>query len=181
MKINDEKGYTLMELLVVIFLLISLSTVILLSNNGSKDVAKVNAAARKLEAVLTEAQSYGNSGKACPPGSNNFDNGYGVFVSTTIPDRIIVYCGNGNGTAMGERYSPGVSTVVETVYFDAGVKVTNAGTGNQTHVYFKRGMNGAHLYDNGTTQQASRTVTLGKGVISAKVTVNKTGLIYIEQ
>ncbi len=179
MKINDEKGYTLMELLVVIFLLISLSTVILLSNNGSKDVAKVNAAARKLEAVLTEAQSYGNSGKACPPSLNNFDNGYGVFVSTTNPDRIIVYCGD--GTAPGEKYSSGASAVVETVYFDAGVKVTNVGTGNQTHVYFKRGMNGAHLYGNGATQQASRTVTLGKGAISAKVTVNKTGLIYIEQ
>ncbi len=180
MKSVYEKGYTLMELLIVIFLLTGLSTVILLSNNGTKDVARVNAAARLLESTLVEAQSYGNSGRACPIGSNEFDNGYGVYVTNgTNNDRIIVYCGNGPG-GNPEKYSSGVNTVIETIYFDGGVTVTSVGGGNETHALFKRGSNEVHLYSNGSTLQNLRIITLSKGSQSKNIVINKTGLIYIQ-
>lgn len=190
-----EKGYTLIELIVVVALLLGLTTVMVLNGTGSRRVVHLNNAALQLESALTKAQALGHSGQAFPPGDASteaFDRGYGVYLERDS-GQVIIYGGQGDASAAEERYS-NASQNFEVFTFSGGVQVSNIAfsdpppTTQRLHVLFRRGETEAHIHGHPVAppfnNRNSVTITLSTGsgaqTISKRVIINKTGLIYID-
>ncbi|HCC05067.1 TPA: hypothetical protein DEP58_02050 [Patescibacteria group bacterium] len=186
-----ENGYTLIELLVVIALLAGLSAVLLLNGAESRNLVQLQTSAQQLESALTQAQAYGNSGRAFPAGTDKFDSGFGVFVTTASPKNIRIYGGLGDANASGtfdegeEKYTVATQNF-ELIKLGGNVEIggirgispnANASEG---HVLFRRGEAEAHIYTNNQTPDGLR-ITLASGSASIDVVINKAGLIYIDQ
>ncbi len=194
------KGYTLLELIVVIAMLTSVGTVMLLNGADSRRIARLEGATRQFQSALNQVQSYGSSGKSFPPGSVNtgdFDKGYGVYVTTDTADsankKIILYGGKGGAnTGAEERYTDPTTQVFETLTFEGGVYVSGIALSTATstlnltqgHVLFRRGVSGARVYQADNTLLPGLMVRLAIGsggdVITRDVYIYSTGLFYVE-
>jgi type II secretory pathway pseudopilin PulG len=191
MNTSKNKAFTLIELVVVCALLTGLTTVLLINSGNSKDLKNVEAAARQLESAYMQAQAFGNSGKAFPQASANFDRGYGVYVEDGS-DTIVIYGGQGdingiNGTeASEERWSGVQADVYENIQLYGGVTVIDIDATNPNrdkgYVLFRRGEGEAHIHaDKGGTAHNfndDMTVTLEAGSFQKRVLINKYGLVY---
>lgn len=198
---KGQRGFTLLELIVTIGLLVGLSSVIVLNSVGSREQIKLSNSAKILEVALTEAQAYGSSGKAFPEGDTSpeaFDRGYGVYVSKNASE-IIIYGGpgdlDGDGTFDPEEgmFDGNEDNVYERIYLEGGVKVVDIDGSNAhaVHILFKRGDSRAHIRKENPEQpddEVTFRLSLGEDpeseIISVgaaiEVIVNKTGLIYVK-
>jgi prepilin-type N-terminal cleavage/methylation domain-containing protein len=194
---NRKKGYTMMELLVVIALITGLSTVIVLNGTDSRSLTKVTVAAAQLESALLEAQAFGRSGRAYPPGDSDpkaFDRGYGVYIEENQTS-VVIYGGSGDldipldGVQPDEELYDSARSY-ETVDLN-GVKVKEMksssipGAGvrpKEAHLLFRRGEEEAQLQSKVPPFQNLNdfTITLEANGMIKKVVVNSAGLIYIE-
>lgn len=190
-----EKGYTLIELVVVIGLISLLSTVIILNGAESRNLIQLQTAAQQLESVLTQAQAYGNSGRAYPAGTTNYDSGYGVFVTTDSGSEknILMYGGLGDTSPADgtidedeEKYDTGQSQEFETITLGGNVEIgkitavaPNANT-SEGHILFRRGEEQVHLYSKNQSPE-ELIITLSSGSATIDVHVYETGLVYIDQ
>lgn len=192
MKKSNHFGYTFIELVVVIALLMGLTTVVLLNSSESRNVTKLNNAVRELEGALLEAQALGNSGRAFPPGDSSdvaFDKGYGVFVDKNASS-VIIYGGQGPGgdafiDPSEEMYISGQD--YETVHFTGEAIISNiepsTGTNaSEAHILYRRGTMEAHLHSVSPNQFNLNmlTITLERNGVEKDVVVTKTGLIYVD-
>lgn len=187
-----ENGYTLIELLVVIALLAGLSSVVLINNSEARNQAQLQTAAKQLESALTQAQAYGNSGRASKSG--DFDAGYGVFLTTASgkDDVIRIYEGLGDIDGDGidedeEKFSAPATQTFEVIQLGGNVVIgemrkTNPGNGiaHEAHILFRRGEAEAHLYSHNQSVNELK-ITLASGTATIDIFINKTGLFYIDQ
>lgn len=200
MEIKKIQGYTLIELIIVIGLLAGLSTVMVLNGSDARSLAHLENASRQLESALTEAQSYGNSGLAFPPGESDaedFDKGYGVHVTPTDNKKIYVYGGlgdlDGDGFEADEEklsdfnhYTAG-GQVYEVIQLEGSVVIDQvrgleppvANSPNGGHVLFRRGQLIASAFTPNRDMNGLE-ITLKSGAFTKKVYVYSTGLIYID-
>jgi len=187
-----KNGYTLIELLVVIALLAGLSAVLLLNGAESRNLVQLQTSAQQLESALTQAQAYGNSGRAFPAGTDKFDSGFGVFVTTASPKNIRIYGGLGDTSPSNGLIEEGEEKyTVATQNFEliqlggdvqiGGIRgISPNANASEGHVLFRRGESEAHIYTNNQTPDGLR-ITLASGSASIDVVINKAGLIYIDQ
>jgi type II secretory pathway pseudopilin PulG len=201
MEYKKNQGYTLIELIVVIGMMLSITAVMVLNGADSRRLANLENAARQLESALMEAQAYGNSGRAFPPGESDpedFDKGYGVFLSTNDdPDKVFIYGGRGDLNSddayegderrfINKDYYADGGQRFETIQLEGAVEVSamKGVSSNQSakelHVLFKRGEPKVHIYSQNQEDFSDFTITLKSGVFEKKVVIHDTGLIYIE-
>jgi prepilin-type N-terminal cleavage/methylation domain-containing protein len=81
-KHTKKSGFTLIEILVVIAIIAILVTAILISLNGSRKKARINAAKTELKSAMTAVVMCNITGTASVPGS---DTGGGVICAGSIP------------------------------------------------------------------------------------------------
>jgi len=189
---STENGYTLIELLVVIALLAGLGSILLINGSESRNLAQLQTAAQQFESALTQAQAFGNSGRAFPAGSDKFDSGFGVFVTTASPKIIRIYGGLGDTSPADgvineaeEKYTIAAQSF-EVIQLGGSVEVDNIrgvtpnANSSEGHVLFRRGEAEASVY----TQNQSPNgliITLASEGASIDIVINKTGLFYIDQ
>ena len=186
-----ENGYTLIELLVVIALLAGLGSILLLNGAESRNLVQLQTATQQLESALTQAQAFGNSGRAFPVGTDNFDSGFGIFVTTASPKNIRIYGGLGDTDASGtfdedeEKYTVAAQSF-ELILLGGNVEINRIrgvspnANASEGHVLFRRGEPEAHVYTQNQTPDGL-VITLASGTASIDVVINKTGLFYIDQ
>jgi len=201
MSARYTKGFTLMELVIVLGIIVGLSSVLLLQGTEGKDRTRVTRAAVQLEAALKEAQALGNSGRAFPVGASapdNFDRGYGVQV-TEGSGTFFIYGGQGN--VDGSVDASGNPTIdpteevyvagneYETIIFEGGVVVDNVdfssgGDNGMASVLFRRGESEVKIHRNGgnpgNRNRSWVIFTLQLNSAETDVYVNEQGLIYID-
>jgi len=197
---GNEEGYTLMELLIVVFILVSLSGAMLLNSSGAKEQARLTSAVDVVESTLINTQAIGMNGKPFPEDATRdnpeaFDKGYGVYIEKD-ETHIMVYGGQGDIDDSGgidpneEKYN-GSSQDYEMVMLPArvtidSVEITNASgnfvqSNNGANVLFRRGSVQAHIHRRTGFDNADRIkIVLKSGDMEAVVYVIKTGLIYHE-
>jgi prepilin-type N-terminal cleavage/methylation domain-containing protein len=193
MVLKNKKGFTLIELIVVVTLLTGLSTLLLIRNQTSRDLSQLIAASRQLESALMQAQSYGNSGRmflfpAEVANPKMYDRGYGVYIKKNLT-KIVIYGGQGDGDGDGDidagedRYI--VGNEFEEIELFGGTEVDHIWTDknpnkNSIHILFRRGETGAHMHTNSHHYLDETRITLKNGGLTRDVVVTKTGLIYSE-
>jgi type II secretory pathway pseudopilin PulG len=198
MEIKKIQGYTLIELIIVVGMMLGLTAVMVLNGTDSRHLANLESAARQLEATLSQAQAYGNSGRAFPPGESDpedFDKGYGVFL-TKNGDTVFMYGGQGDLNSddsyegderrfINQSPYPG-GQEYEAVKLEGSVVISemrgNASSqnANEAHILFKRGEPIVHIYSNNQEDFSDLAITLESGGFEKKVMVYDTGLIYEE-
>ena len=195
MKFENSKGFTLIELAVVLGVLGILSAALVMSGTKGRRAAYVDNAAIRLESALKETQAFGKAGRAFPLGVDPetddtvFDRGYGVNVQEGS-GVIYVYGGRGDGSnPLDSIYVSG--NVTETITFDGGVTVAAGGITTTTsggvepseiNIFFRRGANEVDICVN-NCQNASQikddvTIRIESEGQERSVFVNKEGLIY---
>lgn len=189
---SDVHGFTLIELLVVIALIVGLAGYVLAQSSNTRDVAKVEAAARDLESVFSYAQTMGRSGRfrEGDTSAGKYDKGFGVYV-TTNGTNAILYGGDGidqnrNNPNHNKRVS---GNDISTRTFEGGVTVSSiraqrsngawTTNSNELHVLYRRGEPLAALHDQHPNRYyVAGELTLTSGSVSQKVILNDSGLVY---
>lgn len=194
------KGFTLIELMVVIAILTLTGTLVFVEFFNARDIANVEISAGKVESMLAQAQSYGRGGRAFSTSTTpvdiendtaRFDRGYGVYLETGT-STVVFYGGQGDAATdvTENRYT--AQNAVEVLQLDQAVvqglcvKVdgTSAGcdeTPDELHVLFRRGDVGvAIMKGSGTDMYAFASATVEAGGHTKDVVVWNTGLVYTE-
>lgn len=176
---NTRRGFTFIEILVVIFITALLSTLILVNYRSGQQRYAVNSAAQKMAADLRRAQNLALSGTLMPSGctiGTDCSTGFGIHVDSTSQYKIFY---NKPGMPGGWQYKyrsnppvPSVDLPGGTVSLPSGVTVN---TGND--VFFTPP--DPTTYINGDNF-GSRTFTLTAGSNTRTVIVNSSGRIDIQ-
>lgn len=106
-----QAGFTLAEMLVIMFIISLLSTLILANYRGGQRQYALNDATKKLLSDLRKAQNMAISG------SGN-SKGYGISAVSSSTSYIIFGDNNGNF-----RYESGTDVVLETISLPLGIKI----------------------------------------------------------
>jgi prepilin-type N-terminal cleavage/methylation domain-containing protein len=194
---RQTRGFTLIELIVVIGLIATLTGFFVMGSVSSRNATNLDLAVREVESLLLQVQAWGQEGRAASDDvtdPNRFDYGFGVFFDEADPQRLVVYTGDGTGTdpsdenenvyeAAGERTL--AEQFVQEYQLTGGVVVddvrTSTGNTARLHVHFRRGDRGAHLHDeNASSFETWVTITLEVGGMERTIRAYNTGLIYVE-
>jgi prepilin-type N-terminal cleavage/methylation domain-containing protein len=198
MPFSLTRGFTLIELMVVIAILTLTGATVFVQFFNARDIADVEVSSRNIEALLAQAQSYGRGGRAFSTSTpvegdtERFDRGYGVYMQTGSSTAVL-YGGQGDAAGSGKekenKYTP--AHAVETLTMQNSqvteicVKATPSdpcvSDVDELHILFRRGQvevmimgeDDAYLY-----AFASTTITSGK--YTKSVVVWNTGLVYTE-
>ena len=96
-KRDSERGFTIVELLIVIVVIAILAAITIVSYNGITSRANASSAASNVETVLKIAEAYNSDGSKYPATKANFTSGYTDSTITTaavkLPAGITVVSG----------------------------------------------------------------------------------------
>ena len=194
---RDTRGFTILELVVVIALLTTLGGMFALNTNTTRDQARLDAATRELQSLLREAQTLGRTGRAASTTacSATYDCGYGVYVSDDGTGTLTVrfYEGQGAGDSSVQadnQFDSDANTPIvrslDVSGFNGSVSIQEAGgsvaASDNVHIHFRRGLLGAVIStDDGVMDHASTSISLAtdSGFVH-DVVINSAGLIYVE-
>ncbi len=191
---SKKEGFTLIELIVVVSILVGLATMISINSTTARKQSSLSRGVSVVKSNLVYTQSIGMNGKPFPENSTfsqseNFDRGYGIhFVKDGTS--IIIYGGKGDVDGSGdidsdeETYSTSnnykIINLPGRVKIDS-IRITNPGINvqkNNVDILFRRGSSQAHIHGPGFTNAGTVKITLKNGSFIGCITVNKTGLIY---
>ncbi len=193
---SKSSGFTLIELMVVMALLVGISTTLSLNAKASRDVTNIDAAAQQIVSTVRYAEALGKSGTVFGTGPTQNDRGYGVYMADDT-STLIIYGGDNIGPApLHNTYDAGGALSrdqqrVETQVLPRGVTITDicvkntqtctSGDSSEAHIHLRRGSTVAHLHKNSTTATASYVgIILRAGTEVRTVWVVSTGLVYVQ-
>ena len=115
-----RRGFTLIELIVVIGVMVLVGTLTLVSFPQFSRRVAIEQEAGKLSLALRRAQSYAIAVREFGVGSGIFP-GYGVFVSATSPEQYLIF-GDPNTSS---RYEESFGETVEVVRTERGARISD--------------------------------------------------------
>lgn len=171
---SKSKGFTLTELLVVIFIVISLSSRVLVYYRGGERQFSLQRSVSKLAQDIRKAQQMAMAQKACLECGGGVPTGYGVYLKEG--DNFYLLYADNNGD---EKYSGG-DTQIEIYYFEKGIYIKSINP-SPLSINFRPPDPKVRI-GNGT-EVNEILITLGHLNDQAKINkvrINKAGLIAVE-
>lgn len=124
---STQKGFTIIELIVVISIITILSAIVLVSYRTGERQLMLQRAASKLAQDIRRAQEMAMSARectpppvSCPAGGGVPVGGYGLYIDKSQPDRYFIYA-DSNTSPGAEQYSSGEE--IETIFLEKEVKI----------------------------------------------------------
>ena len=182
---NQQQGFTLVEVLISIAILVIITSVILVQSASSRGGLVLTNDAYEVALMVRETQSFGVSVREGEAGGD-FDVGYGVFVQD--PTRVIMY----NDIDKDAAYDSGSDPIVREVNLQRGNTITNfclSNGGSQTcsgaisgiSIAFIRPNPDAYISDNNGTFYQDAEITISSPYGDTKrVTAYTTGQISVD-
>lgn len=164
---KNDRGFTLVELLVVISIIAVISAIVFANYRQGEKQFSLQRSAYKLTQDIRRAQ---NMAMASREVGGAVPEGYGIYLNTTNPTQYILFADEGNGL-----YGSG-DTDVETLGLEAGISITGLSPASPLTIVFYPP--DPTVLISGNTEINSASITLNYGGGSGKtVSVNKVGLI----
>ncbi len=177
LKNNYSYGFTLIELMVVAFVISLITTVSVASYRSGEDELKIKMDAYKLASTFRDIQ--GKALGAVEYNSNVPDGGWGVHIDIAEPTQYKTFANTNYNNGANLKYDIGEgdhSSGAETINLKEGVKITNISVGAVADITFVPPDPKIYIY-NGTATSTNIEITLEYKGISKKVLVNYFGLI----
>ena len=134
--ISKNRGFTLVEMLVVIFIIGLISSTLVFSWRKNERQYKLQMAAQKIVQDIRKAQEIALAGKQVwdgPQGQYTVPNSFGVYFNRTSPRSYIIF-----GDILGNPgYQSGSADVVlETASIESGIEIYSLSGGNFMNITF---------------------------------------------
>jgi prepilin-type N-terminal cleavage/methylation domain-containing protein len=122
-KMEVKRGFTLVELMVVITIVTIITTAVVVQQNSWNDSLVVSTQAYELALMIRQAQIYSLGVREDVAGSGDkFNVGYGVHFDST-KTRYIFFADRDSGGGANEKYDSSPNEAVETKTFTRGVTI----------------------------------------------------------
>lgn len=179
---RSKTGFTIVELLIVIFVMGLLTGLVLVKYRGYGQNARFANATENIILAIRQAQVYGVGvkGSVGCGGGTTFDCSYGVYFSPATPGAITIFVDNNNSGTFdaGESISTvllDIPTTITSVTCDGGACV-----GNALNITFRRPNPSATIHDASATTFTTGTVGVSDGTRSSVITITKAGQISLQ-
>jgi type II secretory pathway pseudopilin PulG len=170
-KILEWQGFTLVELLVSIFIIILISGIIFANYRVGGQQFALQRSANKLAQDIRRAQAMAMGAAeyaGCPAG---YKYGYGIYLTTSTNNKYILFADCDNGK---DYDSPG-EAVGDPIPLEAGVKIKTLSPSSPLTITFTPPDPTITI-----SPSAPATITLGNDSQTKTITVNSAGLIEIQ-
>jgi len=175
-----QKGFTLVELLTTIFIIVVLSTIAFLTNRQNIKQYTLLRSANKLAQDIRTAQQMAMTTKTCPVGTpycgGNIPKGYGIYLESGRIDYILYADIDGD-----EYYDSSDDVIIQIIPLESGVEIQSVNP-SPLSINYKP--------PDPTTKISNGSIELDEGIITLvlqsdplktkTVKVNKFGLIQVE-
>lgn len=178
---KNEGGFSLIELLVSIAILVVVSGLVFFNQSGFNNSVLIENLAYEISLTIRQAQSYGLQSREAGTGTDDFMAGYGVYFSLATPDQIILYADDG---IENKVYDASSDTIIDTLKMTNGSQVVKLCTSqncvtsiNTLDISFIRPNPTAYI---NTSNSYGEVYIRSLKNEEKKVTINKIGQISID-
>ena len=184
---KERKGFTLIELMVVMVIITIITTIVLMNYRSGDQQLALNRAANKLAQDIRRAQEMTMSAAQCEPCGDTVPPGYGVVLSRGVwATRYRIYADDGD-----EEFDAGDTIIGEPIDLEAGVFIkwvaidSSPANCQSGIVNFKPPDPIVNISSHGPNRTGEPwiEITLALELDDSKtkiVKVNQVGLIYVE-
>lgn len=172
---NKKKGFTLVETLVVMVIIVILSLIIIPNYNSIKQKLAFERSAFKLAQDIRMIQEMAMSAQEYPDcvGTDDYKYGYGIFLKEDEPEKYKLFA-DCNGD---ENYSFGADEILEEINFETGIEIDSLSSNNLKIIFTPP--------DPIVAMKPASVSTAVIIIINEKgqtksISVNKAGLIYVK-
>lgn len=180
------RGFTIVEILMVMAIILILSTIILANYSAGQKELALQRAAHKLAQDIRRTQEMAMSSKDFGNPPTPSKGGYGIYFNVNEPNHYILFadCDNDKSydvdgsafTCFSAEQFTGYSELVEDISLEKSVKIGGISSGLSLYITFVPPNPDADFYPD--AQESIITLTTGDSHKSVKI--NKAGLIEIE-
>lgn len=187
---KKEKGFTLIEILVTIIIIIILTGIVFTNYRTGQQQLVLQRAANKLAQDVRRAGEMALAAEectpppaSCPEGGGVPAGGFGFYIDKSQDDRYFIYADN-NQPSKSQWYTPGEE--IETIYLEEGVYIEDIVPPSANFsINFKPPDPTIEIKDNNGNPPAGGEVTIILALEAdpsktRTITVNKAGLIEID-
>lgn len=172
-----QKGFTLIELIVVVAILATLFTLILANYQGNKSRQALTQAVQKMILDLREAQNMAMSGSQI----NNQYYGYGIYINIGSGGSNTSYIIFGETQPDSRVYDSGADAVIKTVNFPTGVNIQSISSDDgRADIFFEPPDPKVYFRVSPASNQATIILQSEKYSTTSAITINDSGLIQSE-
>jgi prepilin-type N-terminal cleavage/methylation domain-containing protein len=173
---NCNKGFTLIEMMVVISIISIMSVIVISNYNAQRKSKELSFSAQKLAEDVRKAKNY--SINVLKYGAVDTSGGYGIHLSNSAPNQYIIFLDTESVLPKDRKYSEGSDVKVETVVFPDIIGNMNGGSVTDADVIFLPPYGKTHISFNGMEQTgATLEVNLTKDAKTKTVRINHEGKI----
>jgi prepilin-type N-terminal cleavage/methylation domain-containing protein len=174
-----KKGFTLTELLVVIFIISLLTSISFPFYRTAQKQYILKSAAQKLAQDIRRAQEMAISARICGPCGNKVPPGYGIYLQQGNTSYLIYADTN---PAQGNEIYDGGDVIIETISFEGGVFIKNVNPSSLS-INFQPPDPKIRIIGDSSPPLDEVSIVLSLSTDTSKtktIKVNKAGLIYVE-
>jgi prepilin-type N-terminal cleavage/methylation domain-containing protein len=174
-----KKGFTLVEILVVLFIMVVLAAVVMPNYRRGESELILLRAANKLAQNLRRAEEMAVSAKICDLCGGIVPPGYGVYLKQGEEDYLLYADDNPSD---GNEKRDGGDTEIETISLEKGIFIKNVSPASLS-INFRPPEPKVKISGSGVDDASLAIITLAlknDPTIEKIIKVNKAGLIYVE-
>ncbi len=119
---DRERGFTVIELLVVITIVIMLSAVVIFNGTTFSDATVLTNIAQDVALTIRQAQNFSTNVSRSSGSAATYNTGYGVEFNPNVPSSFFTFNDNQYAGTL-HIYDPGIDQVVSTYTFDPGYSI----------------------------------------------------------
>jgi len=170
---NKQKGFTLIELIVVMAIIVILTTLVLANYRDGQKRYALSQSAQQLASDLRRIQNMAMNGVGISAASGR--RGYGIYINLANNDSYIIYADqNGNNT-----WQPS-DELIEAINLANNVKITGVSTPNEkADIYFESPDPTTYISNLGGSNNIIITLGMDSLANTETVTVTLAGVIQV--